>query len=119
MFAEFADKREIDKDLVLSYKTMLGERYAVSAANSMIAALNTFFRFCRWSELIIKQFRVQREMFCSEEKELTKAEYMRLLQAATKKKNQRLALSDCRQKLYKPPAIWYNRNRKVGVLYVP
>ncbi len=27
--------------------------------------------------------------------------------------------SDCRQTLYKSPAIWYNRYRKAGDLYVP
>lgn len=51
-----------------------------------------FFRFCGWHDLIVKQFRVQRDIWGSEEKELTKQEYLRLLQAAEQKKNQRLAL---------------------------
>lgn len=92
VFAEYAGELEMDRELVLSYKAMLGERYAVSSANSMIAALNTFFRFCGWLDLVIKQFRVQRETFRSEERELTKTEYLRLLQTAEKKKNQQLAL---------------------------
>ncbi|MBQ7322377.1 MAG: tyrosine-type recombinase/integrase [Clostridia bacterium] len=92
VFADYVGEREIDRETVLAYKSMLAERYAISSANSMIAALNAFFQFCDWQNLMIKQFRVQREVFCAEEKELTKTEYVRLLQAAEKKKDQRLAL---------------------------
>ena len=47
-FAEFAGDAEITKELILGYKSKLRESYAVSSANSMIAALNSFFRFCGW-----------------------------------------------------------------------
>jgi site-specific recombinase XerD len=91
-FYSFAGNGEIDKAKVMEYKAELGRDYAVASANSMIAALNAFFRFCEWYELCVKQFRVQREAYCSEEKELTKAEYIRLLDAAKRKKNDRLNL---------------------------
>ena len=45
-FAEFAGEAELSKQTVLEYKTKLGASYAVASANSMIAALNSFFRFC-------------------------------------------------------------------------
>ena len=91
-FMLFAEERAIEKSLVLEYKTKLGNTYAVASANSMLAALNAFFRFLGWFDLCVKQFKMQREAYCSEEKELTRAEYIRLLDAATKKKNERLNL---------------------------
>lgn len=92
VFAAFVGAGEINKQTVLDYKIRLGEQYAVSSANSMIAALNCFLRFCGWQDLCVKQFRVQKQIFCTEEKELTRAEYVRLLQAAKDKQNERLNL---------------------------
>jgi hypothetical protein len=43
VFAEFAQDRPIDKNLVLEYKNRLGEGYTVSGMNFMLAALNSFF----------------------------------------------------------------------------
>ncbi len=91
-FASFVGNAEIDKQKALDYKSKLGEEYAVSSANSMIAAMNCFFRFCGWHELCVKQFKIQRQVYCSEEKELTRAEYIRLLDAANAKHNERLNL---------------------------
>jgi site-specific recombinase XerD len=58
----------------------------------MIAALNSFLRFCGWHDLCIRQFKIQRQMYCSAEKELTRAEYIRLLEAASIRGNERLNL---------------------------
>ena len=91
-FASFIREVEIDKQTVLEYKSKLGESYAVASANSMIAAMNCFLRFCGWHDLCVKQFKMQREVYCSEEKELTRAEYIRLLEAANAKHNERLNL---------------------------
>ena len=91
-FAIFIGDTEISKQTVLEYKSRLGETYAVASANSMIAALNCFLRFCGWHDLCVKQFKIQREVYCSEEKELTRAEYIRLLEAANAKHNERLNL---------------------------
>lgn len=91
-FTLFVGKGEITKQTILDYKAHLGEKYAVSSANSMLAALNCFLRFCGKSEMCVKQFKVQRRAYCPEEKELTKAEYIRLLEAANKKHNERLNL---------------------------
>lgn len=90
-FALYVGKSEITKATVLGYKEMLGEKYAAASANSMIAALNRFFRFCGWHELCVKQFKVQKRAFCPAEKELTKEEYRRLVGSAGKRSG-RLAL---------------------------
>ncbi len=81
-----------DRQSVLDYKAMLGETYAVSGANSMLAAVNAFLRFCGRGDLCVRQFRVQREIYRAEEKELTRAEYLRLVRAAEGRGDQRLAL---------------------------
>lgn len=92
LFIRYTAGRLIDKLLVLDYKTMLAERYAARSANSMLASLNAFLRFNGWLDLCVKQFKVQQEAFCSEEKELSKEEYRSLIRAAEQRRNERLAL---------------------------
>lgn len=78
-FLNFTQGKPIDKAMMLEYKALLCEHYAPSSANSMIAAVNAFLRFMGWVDCCIKQFKVQKKAFCSEDKELTKAEYIRLV----------------------------------------
>ncbi len=92
LFFEYADGRALDKGVLLDYKSGLERSYTVRSANSMLAALNAFLRFAGWHDLCLKQFKVQKEAYCSEEKELTKAEYTALVRAAEQKKNERLSL---------------------------
>lgn len=92
VFGEFVDKKEISKIDVLEYKSSLLIKYTAVSANSMLAALNTFFRFLGWHDLCVKQYKIQKSAFCSEEKELTKAEYQRLVTAAKRQGNERLNL---------------------------
>ncbi len=91
-FAEYVAERPLDKPLILEYKASLERSYAIRSANSMLAALNSLLRFMGWHDLCVKQFKVQKEAYCSEEKELTKAEYASLVRAAEQKKNERLSL---------------------------
>lgn len=91
-FSEFVGTREINKALVMEFKALLVENYEVTSANSMIAAVNAFLRFMGWVDCCIKQFKVQKKAFCSEEKELTKAEYIRLVNTAKEEGNERLNL---------------------------
>lgn len=73
---------EITKEATIAYKTWLGEHYAVSSANSMLAALNRFFQFAGWTDCVVKPFKLQRQSFRSAERELTREEYVRLTQTA-------------------------------------
>ena len=91
-FSLYANENEINKDMVLAYKADLVKRYAISSANSMIASLNTFFKFMEWNDLCIRQFKVQKKVYCNEEKEISKSDYMKLLSVATEKKKERLNL---------------------------
>lgn len=91
-FCVFTGAGEINKSVVMGFKASLVENYEVTSANSMIAAVNAFLRFMGWVDCCIKQFKVQKKAFCSEEKELTKAEYIRLVNTAKEKGNERLNL---------------------------
>ena len=91
-FTVFTEAREISKTVVMEFKTSLVKNYEFTSANSMIAAVNAFLRFMGWMDCCIKQFKVQKKAFCSEEKELTKAEYIRLVNTAKLKGNERLNL---------------------------
>ena len=82
----------ITKIRLFSWKEYLTQKYAASSVNTMLAALNSFFDFCGWMDFKMKPLKIQRELFCSEDKELSKQEYLRLVQAAGYRGNQRLAL---------------------------
>ena len=92
VFSAFCDGA-ITKDIVITYKqNLIDSGYAVRSINSMLASLNSLFSFLGWYELRVKSLKVQQQVFCSEEKELTKAEYERLCRTAERKQNERLFL---------------------------
>lgn len=91
-FFSFAEKREISKALTIEYKEQLRRDYAVTSANSMIASLNSYLRFIGLNLCCIRQFKIQRQAYCPEEKELTREEYIRLINAARSKGKERLSL---------------------------
>ena len=91
-FAAYAENNEITKETVISYKKHLQETYAVRSVNSMLASINSLFAFLGWHDLKVKSLKLQQQVFCPEEKELTKAEYSRLCRTAERKRNERLNL---------------------------
>ena len=91
-FSFFSDGEEITKETVIAYKKHLQEKYAVRSVNSMLASVNSLFVFLGWHDLKVKSLKLQQQVFCSEEKELTKAEYTRLCRTAERKHNERLNL---------------------------
>lgn len=82
-FLVFSGQAAITKDLVMAYKQALLEKnYAVRSINSMLASLNSLLDFLGWGDCKVKSLKIQRQTYCAEEKELTKAEYLRLLEAS-------------------------------------
>ena len=82
-FLVFSGQAAITKDLVMGYKQALLEKnYAVRSINSMLASLNSLLDFLGWGDCKVKSLKIQRQTYCAEEKELTKAEYLRLLEAS-------------------------------------
>ena len=83
---------EIDKNTVIAYKNKITSEYAPRSVNSMLASINAFFTFLGWNELKVKALKLQQQIYCPEEKELTKAEYVRLCKTAERNGNERLSL---------------------------
>ena len=91
-FSAYTQNAAITKETVIAYKKHLQENYAVRSVNSMLASINSLFAFLGWHDLKVKSLKLQQQVFCPEEKELTKAEYARLCRAAERKHNERLNL---------------------------
>ena len=90
-FQEYVGENAVfSKATVIAYKQHLISKYAVASVNSMLAAVNSFFRENGWYDCIVKTIKVQRETFRSGEKELTREEYFSLLKAAKQQENHRL-----------------------------
>ena len=89
----FAKNAEIDKEITIAFKQdLLESGYAVRSVNSMLASINSLFDWLGWSDCRVKTLKTQQQIFCPEEKELTKAEYLRLVQTAQQNGNERLNL---------------------------
>lgn len=91
-FSRWLGKRELCKAIVLEYKELLIEKFAPASVNSALSSLNSFFEYIGEYGLKVKSLKIQKRIFADRERELTKAEYNRLLKAAKDKGNERLFL---------------------------
>ena len=92
-FLLYLDGRKITKENTVVYKQYLQELgYRVSSVNSMLASVNAFLSFLDMPQCRVKFVRTQRKVFMPAEKELTRDEYMRLLQASTSNRKLNLVL---------------------------
>ncbi len=81
-FAAFLCGSEPSKGELIRYKKHIAERYAPASVNSMLVSIHSFLKFIGRGDACVKLLRIQRQMFASEGKELSAAEYRRLLSAA-------------------------------------
>lgn len=92
-FMTYLGSTNITKDIVIAYKNKLIEKdYAARSINSMLASLNSLFVFLGWHDCRVKFIKLQRQIYCPEEKELTKAEYMQLLEASKNQSQLKLVM---------------------------
>ena len=92
-FAEWADGRTITKELAMEWKAALAESgYRPISVNAMLAAVNKFFTCMGREDCKVKYLKLQRQMFRKSEKDLSKEEYQRLVQAAHEKGDLRMEL---------------------------
>ena len=93
-FSAYVGKADITKETVIAYKNkLLTDNYAARSVNSMLASINSLLSFLGWADLKVKAIKLQRQIYCPEEKELTKAEYMRLIHTAKQKRKRTLKLA--------------------------
>lgn len=92
-FSEWADGRTITKELAMEWKAALAEAgYRPISVNAMLAAVNKFFTCMGREDCKVKYLKLQRQMFRKSEKDLSKEEYQRLVQAAHEKGDLRMEL---------------------------
>ena len=92
-FAEWADGRAVTKELAMEWKAALAESgYRPISVNAMLAAVNKFFACMGREDCKVKYLKLQRQMFRKSEKDLSKEEYQRLVQAAHEKGDLRMEL---------------------------
>ena len=89
-FSVWLGTNEVTKGTVLEYKKYLIDNYAPASVNSILSSLNSFFGFNEWVDCKVKTLKIQRQLFVSSSKELTKTEYKQLLNAALSQHNKRL-----------------------------
>ncbi len=89
-FLVWLGDKALTKSETLQYKNELTDAYAVASVNSMLSSVNTFLSFLGRGDCRVKTVRQQRRVFLTKNRELTKAEYERLVKAA--RGNKRLCL---------------------------
>ncbi len=93
VFSEYLGERELTKESAIEYKqALLKSNYAQRSVNSVISSLNGLFSYISRHDCKLRSIKIQKQIYCAEEKELTRTEYTRLICAAHKKKNERLNL---------------------------
>ena len=92
-FSEWAAGRAVTKELAMEWKAALAEAgYRPISVNAMLAAVNKFFTCMGREDCKVKYLKLQRQMFRKSEKDLSKEEYQRLVQAAHEKGDLRMEL---------------------------
>ena len=94
-FLAFVGDDEVSAERVRCYKEELSRKYSPQSVNCAIASLNSFFKFCGRAELCQKRLRVQRRVYCPEERELCREEYFRLVKEAEKRKTEKESYCAC------------------------
>ena len=93
LFQTWLAGRSVTAEIVAHWKNHLrADGYQPETINSKLSALNKFFSSIGWSECRMKYLKIQRKLFRGTERELTKAEYIRLLETANSGGKVRLAL---------------------------
>ena len=92
-FAAWLGDEPVTKDAVARWKDHLQKAdHQPVTVNGKLSALNKFFTFLGWSNCRVKYLKIQHCLFRSTEKELTREEYIKLLETAQSLGKERLSL---------------------------
>lgn len=89
---EYEDGEAVTKQHLIKFKEKLEGSYAISSANSMLVAVNVFLKYLGLEPLRVKLFKVQKQVFSEESRELSKMDYMKLIDTAKILHKNRLCL---------------------------
>lgn len=84
--------KAVTRETALAYKAVLQQQQKATSVNTTLAALNSFFQFAGWTELLMKPLKTQRRIFCDEDRELAYQDYLRLVETAEAASKPRLSL---------------------------
>ena len=82
--------KTVSRERLLTWKNELRDNRAASTVNVMLSAVNSFFAFMSWDDLHTKQIRTQRRIYRDTKRELSRDEYIKLLNTAKNDGNRRL-----------------------------
>ena len=92
-FALWQGRRKVTKETVSEWKEQLRQSgYKPETVNGKLSAVNKFLSCMGWGECCVKYLKIQRRLFRSTGRELTKDEYTRLVETAQSLGKTRLAL---------------------------
>jgi len=92
-FLFWLDHRPVTKDAVSGWKDhLLNQLLAPPTINAKLSSLNSLLKFLGWNECRVKSIKIQQRAFRDASRELTREEYIRLLNAAKNLGRDRLEL---------------------------
>lgn len=93
-FVDYIRGAEVTKRSMVEFKEKLlcVDKYEISSINTFIIAINRFMEYMGWYDIKVKTYKVQKASFVPDNKYLSKKEYGRLVMAARKSGNLRLAM---------------------------
>ena len=92
-FAAWLGGAPVTKEGATAWKACLtASGFQSGTVNGKLSALNKFFAFLGWPDCRVKYLKIQRRVFRSSERELSREEYARLLETARALGRERLAL---------------------------
>lgn len=92
-FMAFLAGRPVTRGAVLAWKErLLSKSLAPATVNSKLSAVNSLLHFLGWDSCRVKFLKLQRRVFRSSSRELSRAEYLRMLETARALGRERLAL---------------------------
>ena len=93
LFAVWAGRREVDKSLTSAWKEYLKvQGYKPETINGKLSVLNKFLLFLGWEDCRIRHLKIQRRLFRGADRNLSKDEYLCLVDTAASLGKVRLAL---------------------------
>lgn len=92
-FYGWLGSRAVTRELVAEWKEqLLSRRKSAATVNVALSALNSLFRFLDWNDCRARFLKIQRSAFSDPARELSRAEYSRLVSTARGRGDEQLAL---------------------------
>lgn len=92
-FFVWLNGRSVTREVVSGWREhLISAQKAATTVNAALSALNSLFRFLGWSECRARFLKVQKSAFCDPSRELTQADYHKLVSTAKERGQEQLAL---------------------------